>query len=264
MSKVTALAENERQDQSAIIEQVVLHGDLSKMSPTDRVAYYSRVCESLGLNPYTRPFDYIILNGKLTLYAKRDATDQLRALKRVSVTIQAREMVGDVYVVTARASTPDGRTDESVGAVSIKGLAGDALANAYMKAETKAKRRVTLSIVGLGWLDETEVESVADARHVTVDAATGEIVDAPAAPPPPPKRGEKAATYLRAALELARIKAPGVEPEQLADAFKTRFGHGTNAATLEEARDFAAIVEQAPDGPDFLSTLYGVGEEAAS
>lgn len=45
-----------------------------------------------------------------------------------------------------------------------------------MKAETKAKRRVTLSVAGLGWLDETEVVSVPDARPVTVDPETGEVV----------------------------------------------------------------------------------------
>ncbi len=45
-----------------------------------------------------------------------------------------------------------------------------------MKAETKAKRRVTLSIVGLGWLDETETDSIPDARPVQV-SDQGEIVD---------------------------------------------------------------------------------------
>jgi hypothetical protein len=43
-------------------------------------------------------------------------------------------------------------------------LKGDALANALMKAETKAKRRVTLSLAGLGWLDETEIASIPDVR----------------------------------------------------------------------------------------------------
>ena len=38
----------------------------------------------------------------------------------------------------------------------------NALANAIMKAETKAKRRVTLSICGLGMLDETELETIKD------------------------------------------------------------------------------------------------------
>ena len=39
-------------------------------------------------------------------------------------------------------------------------LKGDALANALMKCETKAKRRVTLSIAGLGWLDEIELATI--------------------------------------------------------------------------------------------------------
>src|SRR5574343_296815 len=46
-----------------------------------------------------------------------------------------------------------------------------------MKAETKAKRRVTLSICGLGMLDETETATIQDAKPVTVDAETGEIVN---------------------------------------------------------------------------------------
>ena len=53
---------------------------------------------------------------------------------------------------------------------------GEALANAYMKAETKAKRRVTLSICGLGMLDETEVETIPDAKQVT-DTVTTHTID---------------------------------------------------------------------------------------
>jgi hypothetical protein len=41
---------------------------------------------------------------------------------------------------------------------------GEFRANLIMKAVTKAKRRVTLSICGLGFLDESEVESIADAK----------------------------------------------------------------------------------------------------
>jgi hypothetical protein len=37
---------------------------------------------------------------------------------------------------------PQGPQDESTGAVPLGNLRGDALANAYMKCETKAKRRV--------------------------------------------------------------------------------------------------------------------------
>lgn len=158
------------------LEKVVVGGDLSNLTPTQRVAYYRGVCESLGLNPLTQPFAYITLNGKLTLYATRTATDQLRAKRGVTVQIVSRETLGDLYVVTSRATLPNGRSDEEIGAVSVGSLRGEALANAMMKAGTKSKRRVTLSICGLGWLDESEADSVPGARLVAVDDA-GEIAD---------------------------------------------------------------------------------------
>ena len=151
------------------IESVLIQGDLSKLSPQERVEYYRAVCQSVGLNPLTRPFDYITLNGKLTLYAKKDATDQLRANDQISITKLEKETVNDIYLVTAYASGKNGRSDASTGAVNIAGLKGDALANAIMKAETKAKRRVTLSICGMGLLDETEIETIPDARVTVVD-----------------------------------------------------------------------------------------------
>jgi hypothetical protein len=162
---------------AALLEKVVIGGDLKDLSPAERVAYYRQVCESIGLNPLTKPFDYITLNGKLTLYARKDATDQLRKRDGVSIVPPlTTQIINDTYIVTAIASV-DGRTDISTGAVSIKNKAGDDLANAMLKAETKAKRRVTLSICGLGMLDETEVADVATPQLVTV-AETGEIVQA--------------------------------------------------------------------------------------
>lgn len=150
--------------QADIMERVIVVGDLSKLHPQERVRYYAAVCESVGLNPLTRPFDYINLNGKLTLYAKKDATDQLRRIHNIAVRVTSRETHEGVYIVTAAAKMPNGREDEDVGAVNVGGLKGDAYANAVMKATTKAKRRVTLSICGLGMLDETEIETIPNAR----------------------------------------------------------------------------------------------------
>jgi len=143
----------------AVIAEVILHGDLSKLTDTQKVSYYNAVCQSVGLNPLTKPFQYLTLNGREILYAGRDATDQLRNKRGVSLDVTAREVVEDTYVVTARATIGD-RHDMSIGAVPIGGLKGEARANAMMKAETKAKRRVTLAICGLGMLDETEVASL--------------------------------------------------------------------------------------------------------
>lgn len=189
----TALAiNNSSHDIGEAIERVLIAGDLSKLNPDERVSYYNAVCRSVGLNPLTKPFEYITLNSKLTLYARRDCTDQLRKIHSVSIKIIARELVEDCYVVTARASDHIGREDESIGAVSIAGLKGEAKANAMMKAETKAKRRVTLSICGLGMLDETEVETIPDAKVEVTPApkaptarpATSGVVNAAVSTPP--------------------------------------------------------------------------------
>lgn len=163
----------------SIIEQVAISGDLSKLNGEQRVAYYNRVCESLGLNPFTKPFEYITLNGKLTLYAKKDCTEQLRKINGISVISLDDKMVDDIYIVTCKVKTKDGRTDESKGAVTIGHLKGEMKANAIMKAETKAKRRATLSISGLGWVDESEIDSIPSAKAIEVDISTGEIKPEP-------------------------------------------------------------------------------------
>jgi len=151
-----------------VMEKVVIGGDLSELNAAQRADYYTAVCRSLGLNPLTKPCEFLILNGKLRLYALRDCTDQLRRLHGISIYITNRERMGDIYIVTARAKDRTGREDESTGAVPLGNLKGDALANALMKAETKAKRRVTLSIAGLGWLDETELDTIPSAAAENV------------------------------------------------------------------------------------------------
>ena len=167
--------------QGALLEQVLIGGDLSRLNPQDKVMYYKNVCESMGLNPLTKPFEYIRLNGKEVLYALRSCTEQLRKIHGVSVIIVSREEAEGCYIVTARATDSKGRNDESIGAVPIKGLIGEARANALMKAETKAKRRVTLAICGLGMLDETEVDSIPGAYPSPINPKAGALQALPVA-----------------------------------------------------------------------------------
>ncbi len=143
-----------------IMERVLAAGDLSKLTAEQRAQYIVRVCESSGLNPLTRPFDIITLNGKPTLYASKGATDQLRRLHGITLRVVDQQRIEDVWQVTVEATTPDGRTDTDIGVVAIGGAKGEALANALMKSVTKAKRRVTLSICGLGLLDESELDTI--------------------------------------------------------------------------------------------------------
>jgi hypothetical protein len=173
---------------ASLIERVLIHGDLRQLTPAQKVSYYNAVCQSVGLNPLTQPFQYLVLNGREILYATRAATEQLRFLHQVSIDAKnfTREVIDGIYVVTAPASLPNGRTDVSTGAVSIVNVSGENRANAMMKAETKAKRRVTLSICGLGMLDETEVDSIPEAviqlRQAPVSGPSAPAM-APATPP---------------------------------------------------------------------------------
>jgi hypothetical protein len=210
---------------AATVETVLIGGDLSKLTPDQRLAYYSSVCKSLGLNALTKPFEFITLNSKLTLYARRDCTDQLRSIRGISIVITNRTTVNEVYIVTAQASL-GGRTDESTGAVSIKGLSGELLANAMMKAETKAKRRVTLSIAGLGMLDETEVETIPQAKKVEVNTETGEIVEPEFVIPEPIKEPEDK--------DIEDVMPDATTKELTSKMYETAKEHGKTTGNVRE------------------------------
>jgi hypothetical protein len=162
------------------LSKLILRGDISSLSDTERVQYYHAICENLGLNPVTKPFDYLVLRGKQVLYLNKSGAEQLNKVHGVSMTVTDTKKIDDIYIVTARASVETRMTD-STGCVNVKGLYGDDLANAYMKAETKAKRRATISLLGLAMLDETEVETIPNA---TTRQASIEIVEQPDNEPP--------------------------------------------------------------------------------
>jgi hypothetical protein len=173
------------QDGHAIMERVIATGDLAQLTPEERNRYYILSCQSLGLNFLTRPFEYLKLNGKLVLYAKRDAADQLRKINGISLRIKEQRTADGLFLVTIEAQDKDGRVDTDVGAVALGNLQGEARANAILKGITKAKRRVTLSICGLGMLDETEVADIpAGERQAWEEPKPALAVDAPSEPEP--------------------------------------------------------------------------------
>ena len=173
------------------IEDLLIKGDLASLSAEQRTEYYMRVCTSIGLNPMTQPFSYLVLNGKLTLYANRACADQLRKINGISVEIVSQEIREGLLTVHVRAKDKDGRTDEDLGVVSIGKASGEIAANLVLKAITKAKRRVTLSISGLGHLDETEVEDIPASSKLVLpphNPKTGEIIEpSPRTPTPNPQ-----------------------------------------------------------------------------
>ena len=175
----------------AAIEKALTIGDVSKMTPEVRVQFYRALCASCGLNVLTRPF--ILLktqSGELHWYCTVAACEQLRRLHRVSTKILSREFLdAELYAVMVEVSTPDGRREEAQAVVAMGNLKGVERANALMRCESKAKRRATLAICGLG-MAGAEEEVSGQAIAVTFDPQTGTVE----LPPPAPEA--EAATLL--------------------------------------------------------------------
>jgi len=163
------------------MSKLILKGDISTLTEQEKIQYYQTMCERLGIDPTTQPFSYLVLNGRQCLYLNKGGAEQLSKVHTVSHAIKETKVIFDhIYQVIVRAEQKE-RYEDATGSVNIKGLYGDALSNSLMKAETKAKRRSTLALLGLGMLDETEVETIPNAK--TVEAKV-EVLGEPGLPSP--------------------------------------------------------------------------------
>ena len=170
----------------------VMDGDIGKMTPTERLHYYKEFCERLGLNPLAKPFAFYKLDGKLQMYALKEATSQLAKRDSVSVEVIKIDYITDIKLmeVHVRASStefnkvtgqPVVRVTDEIGCIAYSPkLEGEAAGNQRMKGVTKAKRRAILAHCGLGSLDEAEVETIQGAKRVSADEfLAGADVDKP-------------------------------------------------------------------------------------
>lgn len=181
-----ALTQADREQAAGALAHILATGDLAKLTNEQRVAHYLNQCDSLGLNPISRPFDWLMLDNKLVLYPNKSCAEQLRRQHQISVKVTRREIVGDLFVCEVEGRAPNGRTDESSKYVPLtywdnkagqqRRLQGALLANAFAKAETGAKRRLVLSMIGLS--SPPDPEDVKSARFVVVDGR-GNVISNP-------------------------------------------------------------------------------------
>lgn len=161
MSNLVVKTNNDIEINEQLLEKVILQNDLAGMTSIEKVQHVKNVCLSLNLNPLTKPIQLHKFQGKEVMYMSKDGAEQLRKNHNVSISSLETDILrGDLYVVKAHAQLPNGRQDCSTAVVSIAGLKGDAIGNAMKKCETQSKRRVTLSICGLGMLSEEELENL--------------------------------------------------------------------------------------------------------
>lgn len=211
----------------SIMNEVAGKVALASLTDEQRARYYLEVCAYVGLNPITRPFEYVYLKGRLVLYATRTAADQLRANHQISIDVISNVIEGDCAVVQVRGLMPDGRSDEDYGIVTVKGLSSEAAAFARLHAVTKAKRRVTLALCGLGWLDEGEMATAFDQSGANTPPAPSK----PSIELVPPEDAEKIAN------DEARLRWRQVRNH----ARSLQIASGDIAKHLEELRELRTL-----------------------
>jgi hypothetical protein len=166
---------------SSAMEHVLATGDLAQFTPKQRVGYYLWLCQKLSIDSTSRPFDWLVLDGRLVLYPNKSCAEQLRRRHQISVELVRKEVSGDFFVVEVRGWRPNGQQDFASKYVPLRDgrgnrLAGQQYVNALAKAETGAKRRLTFSMVGLAAVPDTD--DLRHARVATVDA-NGNVLDRP-------------------------------------------------------------------------------------
>ena len=179
-----------------IVSSIILHNDLSKLTKEQQVQYVSYRCSKAGLDVAGSPFNLIPnKEGKLFLYANKEAAAQLNQLRSLSPVVSKEEFLMDntIFKVTYKV-TENGRATEDCGAVGlvkvkkmpgkpdeIRPLSPDEVADAIMKAHTKAKRRAILTHCGIGTNDLDEPLIVVDTAPVKeeIKEAKAEIKDTP-------------------------------------------------------------------------------------
>lgn len=162
----------------AAMAKLIVQNDLSRLTDDEKVDYYGAMCRYCGLDPVARPFEYLKLKGKTVLYANKGAAEQIRSKRRISIAPPVLQFQDGLIVCTVTGASPDGRSDSEVAAVA-RPAGVDDRAVAIMKVVTKAKRRLTLSMAGLGMIDETEaVDLIAQGKAEPI--AAGGVMPKPA------------------------------------------------------------------------------------
>lgn len=225
------------------IEAAIFANDISKLDPQQRGVYLAKVAETSGLNPLTHPFQIIKLNGKDVLYATKGAAQQLAKRWDVSIKVTKLEIV-DGCIECHVEGTMGNRTDVEIGSVPYSSnMAPADKANAKMKVLTKAKRRLILSMCGLGCLDESEMD--------TIPASAMKPV--PVEQPAPLKDVTSAAVP---AAVPAPAPAPAYKPEYDTVEVKRMLGDWWKAFHAEQPEksptDFYALVASSSYGGDWI------------
>ncbi len=199
----------------ALLSAVASGKDTRALSNDDRRALLASLNRQLGLNPLSGGVTFLLTNGRETLYVTKQGTDQIarrEKLTRETLKGPCVETMEGVKVVICqvRVKHPDGRAETCTATLPFS---AGGIVNDLMKVETKAKRRATLSLCGLGMLAEDEIETIPGARTVPADVLAEPVVVAPPLTPRGPSARDVARMGIERPQSAPRPEAPARERE---------------------------------------------------
>lgn len=254
-TQALTIVRDQDDNKAAMIERVITAGNLAELTAEERISYYLRMCKVIEVDPVIKPFDLIKTYMKgggeiISLYPNAKLAAHLEKKHKLSIPMEDGKYDDKrgLYSVKARAIGPDGRYVEASGWVSITNLTGEYLANAMMRAETKAFRRSVLRWSGLALPDESEMVDVPGAARVDFDFQTGEIVEPLALPEPqpPPSKPEPVVTATTA-------PPPQMSKAEIAADIERRWTEQNKEARLLEIEGWSTVL---PKGPENTTRWY--------
>lgn len=131
-------------------------GRCDRLNDEQRADYINYLCSKIGIEPTFRPIDLIPTKNGIKPYLNKGAGELIRDKRRISVDDMEIKEIGNMWLVTCRVRSFDGRCDTDMGVCLKNGTDKSPmnLNDSLMKAVTKAKRRATLSMCGLGAIIE--------------------------------------------------------------------------------------------------------------
>ena len=170
MEETSLKKQNEsRIDIKKLLGLFAANGSIQHLANNEKRELLAKICNSLGLNQYIMPFRiYRNMEGHEFIYATKECCAELRHLHNINVLTESHSIIDGMVIASVSGNNKYGRVDHEIGAIDINSLQGQDRANAVMWAMTKAKRRLTLSLAGLGVLADVETRDMKEVIEYNV------------------------------------------------------------------------------------------------
>lgn len=140
------------------IETALMRSDFGALSHEQRAYILYKKCEAMGISIWLQPYTWGTIEGKLTPVPLKGLFQQLRENRGLVIDKIEEEFkdAAGIYIVRCYGHVGQ-RQDMGIGIVGVKGLTGDPLANAMMKAHCVPLSSEILTRTGFKFHDQLRI-----------------------------------------------------------------------------------------------------------